>query len=62
LELVDESNETGVVDVDASVCTDQKVFVNGSWYLLNPTYADAFVAMFGEEQRVCLLRDCRVTG
>jgi hypothetical protein len=48
LELVDESDETGVVDVDATVCTGQKVFMNGDSYLLNPTYADAFVAMFGE--------------
>lgn len=48
MELVDEGDETGVVDVDASVCTGQKVLLNGGSYLLNPTYADAFVAMFGE--------------
>jgi hypothetical protein len=53
LELVHEGDETGVVDVDASICTGQKVALNGGCYLLNPTYADAFVAMFGEEQRVC---------
>ena len=53
LELVDQGNETGVVDVDASVCRGQKVDMNRPWYLLNPTYGDAFVAMSRDEQRVC---------
>ena len=53
LKLVHQSDETGVVDVDASVCRGQKVDTNSGCYLLNPTYGDAVVAMSRDEQRVC---------
>ena len=53
MKLVHQSDETGVVDVDASVCRGQKVDTNSGCYLLNPTYGDAVVAMSRDEQRVC---------
>jgi len=53
LELVHQGDETGVVDVNASVCKGQKVDMDGEGCLLNPTYGDALVAMSRDEQRVC---------